>query len=447
MKAALVEERISDEAKIVSWARIKQAGYSITDQSLAVGGMFLANIALARVQSKEEYGTFALSYSLYTFISGFHNALILEPYSVHGGGRYHDRFQAYSRHMSRNNVFFGGTLFLALSCTWLLFRHYESNVASKALFGLAVAAPFILTGVFVRRTLYLRRRADLAAKFSAVSFLSLVSLLMLLAKFGALTGFTTFLIAGLAWSIAGVLLVKELPGITRTAQFKEVTLGHRTEHWEYARWVLATTFVFQLTNQAYYWFVAGFISVKEVAELRAMYLLLAPVDQVLIAIDLLVLPLMAHRFATRQDKKLVSLWWSFGMMSVALTLAYAACMWIFGGRLMHFVYKSKFDDVSVLLVMFALLPVIMGIGNSLNVALKSMERPDSVFYAYLASGTTTAVVGLYFVRHLGLRGAVYGMLVSAGMYTIVMLTSLILAARSGRISLASACSEGVRIIT
>jgi len=36
--------------------------YSFTDQALAVGGGFLVNVVLARAQTKEEYGLFALSY-------------------------------------------------------------------------------------------------------------------------------------------------------------------------------------------------------------------------------------------------------------------------------------------------------------------------------------------------------------------------------------------------
>src|SRR6266567_8427876 len=73
------------------WSRLSQFGFSVTDQALSVGGMFVANIALARTVSKEEYGMFALSYSVFTFLSGLHNAAILEPCTVYGSGRYRDR--------------------------------------------------------------------------------------------------------------------------------------------------------------------------------------------------------------------------------------------------------------------------------------------------------------------------------------------------------------------
>jgi len=45
-----------------SFLRVRQAGFSIADQALFVGGTFLANVMLARTQTKEEYGMFVLSY-------------------------------------------------------------------------------------------------------------------------------------------------------------------------------------------------------------------------------------------------------------------------------------------------------------------------------------------------------------------------------------------------
>src|SRR5260370_31503667 len=92
----------------MNWTRVRQAGYSIADQALAVGGMFLANVALARTQSKEEYGIFALSYSVFTFLAGLHNAAVLEADTIYGSGRCHRRFPAYAW------LFWGSKLFLGL---------------------------------------------------------------------------------------------------------------------------------------------------------------------------------------------------------------------------------------------------------------------------------------------------------------------------------------------
>src|SRR3954447_18443067 len=77
--------------------------YSFADQAFAVGATFLLNVVLARSQTKEEYGLFALSYSLFTFLSALHNAAILEPCTVYASGRYRGRFPQYSRLIAQIN--------------------------------------------------------------------------------------------------------------------------------------------------------------------------------------------------------------------------------------------------------------------------------------------------------------------------------------------------------
>jgi O-antigen/teichoic acid export membrane protein len=413
-----------------SWSRLMQFGSSFADQALAVAGMFLANIALARAQSKEEYGMFALWYSIYTFLAGVHNAVILEPYTIHGAGRYHDRFAQYGQLMSRNNSLLGVVLAIGLLSIWTVLKLSGSSFASLSLLGLSIAIPVLLAALFVRRTFYLRNRPDLAARLSIASFSALLVFLVSSMFKGWLNGFSVFVIAAASWIAGGLLLRRELPAFAGSAKCQELSPGHWSEHWKYARWVLATALVFQLTTQGYYWLLAGSLSVKDVADLRAMHILVGPVDQVCVALDLLILPLMAYRYAAQQDSALVSLWKKFGVLTLGVTLAYALIIWSCAAPLMHALYAGKFDDLAPLLGILAFLPVVMGLGNGFNVALKSMERPDWVLHAYVAGGASTFIVGVPFVRHFGLRGAVYGMLSSGGVYALTMGLGLLFAVRS-----------------
>jgi O-antigen/teichoic acid export membrane protein len=184
--------------------------------------------------------------------------------------------------------------------------------------------------------------------------------------------------------------------------------------------VLVTALVFQLTAQAYFWMVAGFLSVRDVAELRALYNLALPVDQIFAAVSVLVLPQMALLFATRELGKLRHLWWKCSLLFFGISAAFAMLVSFESLPLLHFVYGGKFDNAAPLLRWYALLPVVMGIGNAANAALKAVEKPQAVFYAYLTSGAATFVFGIALVMHLGLRGAVYGMLLSGASYTAVL---------------------------
>src|SRR5215469_18110611 len=127
-RTAQVEESLlgnSGELKQNPWpfglieaARLRHLSCGIFDQGFSVGGMFLANIALARTQTKEEYGIFALTYSVFTFLSGLHNAAILEAYTVYGSGRYHKNFRAYARLLWTSNSWLCLGLTVGVAAVW-----------------------------------------------------------------------------------------------------------------------------------------------------------------------------------------------------------------------------------------------------------------------------------------------------------------------------------------
>jgi O-antigen/teichoic acid export membrane protein len=427
----------------VPWLRIRQIGFSITDQGLSVGGMFLANVMLARTQSKEEYGLFALSYSVFTLLAGLHNAAVLETFTIYGSGRYHRRFPEYVRLLWRSNLYLGLGLTAGLTLLWAVLARVRPLMASRTFLGMTLTAGVLLSAAFLRRTFYMRRRPDLAARFSLVFFVICVALLGVSAQLKILNGFYAFVIVAAAWSASSLLVAREMPGRTAGESFLELEPGYWAEHWNYARWVLITALVFQFTTQGYYWLAAWFLSVKEVADLRAMYNLATPVDQLFVATTLLVLPMMSFRYAARRMAGLLPVWRVYVLGVCLVTGGFAALVGLFGKPAMHLLYAGRFDDVAPLIRVLAPLSLVMGIGNSMNAALKAIEKPQAVFHAYVAGGAATFLAGIPLIIRFGLRGAVYGMLSSAAAYSATLGISLYSAVRAeGRVlSLGAAARE------
>jgi len=407
-------------AVIPAVSRLTPVAYSFSDQALAVGGGFLANIMLARTQSKEEYGMFALSYSIFTFLTSLYNASILEPFTVYGSGRYRERFSEYLRLMMRSHVFVSVLLngILLLVCLVLLW--IAPQFVSRALLGLGLAVGALLSGAFLRRVFYLQREPALAAKCSLVFFLAVAGGLWLAAKAHFLDSFSVFLVLALGWVAAGAGFGRKVDLREPKQAFIELEPRYWREHWKYMQWILATSFLFQCTTQGFYWLVAGLLSVEEVAELKAMYLLIAPMDQVFIALSYLIIPMLAAYSGRKEMRNLVALWKRYALALVGMTVLFALSVRVLGGQVMHSLYAGKFDGLAPLLSMLAFLPLLMGIGHTMNDALKAVERPRLVFYAYLSSGAATFLLGIPLMIHLGLRGAVYGMLVSGGTYSLAL---------------------------
>lgn len=403
-----------------SWERLRQGAFSLTDQALSVGGMFLANVALARTVSKTEYGLFALSYSVFTFVAGLHNAALLEAYTVYGAGRYRDHHRQYAWLIWRSNAVVAILLTAVLVLAWGALLCISPGLASHPLLGISLTSGLLLTASLARRMFYVRKQPHLAARFSSVFFAAVVILLWICIRVHILSGLSAFLIVTTGWIAGGLFVRKELPRRTGISEFLEAQPNHWSEHWKYARWVLATAFVFQLTTQGYYWVVAGFLSLKQVAELKAMYMLVAPVEQVFTAVTLVILPMLAIRYASKQMKQFLALWKGYLLIFIAVSAVYVTVALFAGRPLIHLLYAGKFDDVAPLFAAMTFVPAVMGIGHTLNGALKAAERPKGVLYAYMAGGATTILAGVPLVMHFGLRGAIFGMLASGFAYSATL---------------------------
>lgn len=411
---------LRDMSTSLAWTRARQIGLSVADQGFTLGGMFLLNVTLARTQTKEDYGIFALSYSIFTFLSGLHNAAILEAYTIHGSGRYHQHFHEYGSLLRRANTWLCAGLTLTLTAAWGVLRWTKPRLASGTMLAMALTCGIFLMAAFVRRTFYIRRRPDLAARFSATFLFACTVLLLLFLRARPLDSFYAFVIAALAWCIAGLTVRGKWRAGMPEKSVEDIEPQYWAEHWKYSRWVFVTALVFQLTGQAYYWLAAVFLSIKDVGDLRAMYNLVTPVDQIFAAMILLILPMMSFRFASRRMAGLLPLWRTYCLFTILVTSAYAVFMNFFGRQLLHLLYRGKYDDLTSVLGILVLLPVVMGVGNTANAALKASEKPQAVFAAYITSGAATFVLGLPLILHFGIRGAVYGMLASGSIYTTTL---------------------------
>ena len=119
--------------------------------------MFLGNVVLARIQSKEEYGVFVLSYSIYTFLSGLHNAAILEAYTVYGSGKYSQHFREYLKVMLKSNAIVCISLMVLLGLGLLVLQAITPQLVSRGMLGLVLTVGILLSAAFLRRTFYILR--------------------------------------------------------------------------------------------------------------------------------------------------------------------------------------------------------------------------------------------------------------------------------------------------
>ena len=99
---------------------------------------------------------------------------------------------------------------------------------------------------------------------------------------------------------------------------------------------------------------------------------------------------------------------------VPTSMAYAVGLWWFRTALFQLFYKGKYREYSgVPILLVGAIPIAVGAIMVLGAGLRALERPDSVFFAYMAASLSTLCVGLPLSHTLGVAGAAAGILVSS----------------------------------
>jgi O-antigen/teichoic acid export membrane protein len=401
---------------------IGRGAWAIADQGLFALANVLLNVLLARWLTPVEYGAFAVGYSLFLFIGAFHTALLTEPLLVFGPGKYADRPRSYLSLLLRGHWILTAVGSLLLIIAGLVLRYNGSRPLSQALLGLALATPFSLLMWFSRRAAYVRFQPRLATIASAGYLVLLLAGLIGLAGFHLVSIFSAMLTLSLAGAISGLWLMKS---IHRTLPDEEsmTPMPVVTDHWRYGRWASATSVLMWVPLNLFFVVLSVLVNFEATGAFKALSNLVLPLLQANAALGSLLLPAMALR--ARKHEQFKKLLRTSLVLFAAGACIYSLLIGAFGGELVHLIYGGRYDSQANLLRLLLLIPLLDGAMVVLSNALRSLERPDRVFWAQLAVVLFLLTAGVEATRLSGLWGATAGLVVAELLGTIVLGASVL----------------------
>ena len=399
---------------------IGKGSLAVLDQALISGSNFLIGVLLARWLAPDQYGAYALAFSIFLFLSGFHNALFLEPMSVLGPASYGDRLLSYVGKLVRLHFALAIGLSALTVAGIILLHHFTAyRAVTSALWGVCLATPFVLLFWLCRRAVYLRLAPHLAAGGASAYCLVVVGLLLVTRSLGWLGSFTAFLIQSLAaLAAAGLLLAAMRP--KGDSPSGPSSLAVVRQHWRYGRWALGTQGVYWLSGNAYYVIVAAFLRIQDAAALRALQNFTLPFTQFLSALSLLALPWASARYAKESLRDFQRRIRYLTLLFVGLASAYYLVLCGLGGSIMRLVYAGRYSEFAYLLALVTGPVLVLAFSQGSTIAVQAMQAPAEVFLAYSVAGTLTVVAGVALARTWGLPGALTGMLASSLGFCIVI---------------------------
>ena len=382
---------------------IARGTWAVADQGFFAVASVLLNVLLARWLAPREYGAFAVGYALFLLLATFHTAFVTEPLLVFGAGKYARRMRQYLQTLLRLHWYLtgAGSLLLVVAASVL---HFCGVVPlAHTLFGLGLAAPFSLLMWFARRSAYLLLRPRLAAFASAAYALLIVAGLSALATFHLLSTFTAMVTMSVAGAVAGFWLLHLLRGSARNAEAAAIAIPVVADHWRYGRWACATSMLMWVPLNFFFVVLSVAVSFQASATLKALSNLVLPLLQLNAALGSLLLPAMVVRTQDRER---------FGkLLRLSLTLfasgafLYSLIVGVLGRALVPLLYGGRYNSNTDLLWLLLLIPILDGAIMVLSSALRSLQRPNRVFWAQLAVAAFVLSAGVPATHSAGLWGA------------------------------------------
>jgi O-antigen/teichoic acid export membrane protein len=393
--------------RLLPWAH--KGGLTILDQGLISGSNFLVNILLARWLLPEQYGAYAIAFSVFILLSLIYQSLVLEPMSVFGGSTYQDNLRAYFYSLFWIHIALSVVIFLLFGASAIISRLLGlPGGMPGALAGVTIASPCVLFFWLARRCLYLEMSPSKAVVGAFVYSSFVLGALWIFYRFNLLSAFTSFLLIAIGALGTGVVLTLRLGLSLRPTGPALSTWTTWRQHWHYGGWALAGAIASWIPANIYYPLLSSFGSMAHSGQLKALMNITLPLEQIKSALCLLLLPYAAGVQHASSKARTWTLTIRLTLLGLGIATVYWAVVIPFNVPLFRFLYSDKYMDVAHYIPLVAVGSMFWSAAYGPALALRGMKAPATVFWAYTASTIASLLIGVPATWVYGLAGGIWG---------------------------------------
>ena len=416
---------IAKQFSSITLRRVGKVTFSVLDQGLTSGANFIVTIYLGRWLAEKEYGAYGIALTIFLFIMGFCSSLILEPMNIFGPTHFRDQLSVYKTKLLGLQVKYmlmvsGGILLFFLILFWV---NVEKVIAISVL-GLGLALPLISFYWFARRVCYLELNPKLAVIGSFIYALLLLGGSYIFYKSGIISVLTTFLLMGFAGLVAG-LVISWRTGISINKIFEDEGSPKTQEilrkHWTYGKWMLGATTAYGLGSLAFPMIIGLFLGLNEVGAYRAMQNLFSPLQQVLTALSLLLLPWISRQRIDGGKNFIRRVILGVGGFFLLISIVYILPLNYFGKQIISFYKRDFYQEFLWVIPFFSINSMIMAVTAIYGVVIRSLERSDIILRAKFWSVLSVLTLGILFSSLYKLWGTMIVLIISVVIEGIVLI--------------------------
>lgn len=395
---------------------------SLFDHAFFIGIPFLINIILIRYTNAEVFGTYTLFYSAYLAILGIYNAIALEAFTVFASGRLNSAIDSYYADFLKlqRKVFY----LLVLLSFFIVFAYaFYANIFNQIIYWLMffIALPIPLFWKYIRVMLYLKNLEIHTIITGLIFFLSNTIGIYVLHHFNMISAYAVFLIFLISFTIPVIYghLIISL-NLDKTNDEISFDNSYWLKHFGYSKWILASAFVIPFSVSGYFWFLEYLSKTYIIAEVKAMWQIGGIFQQVMVAVFVLLIKDISSLVSEGNFRKIYSHMARMYVISLFALSCFYLIIIINGKDFLLLIYGENYSHLSYIFKYLFILSALQLTSYFLNVLLKSLEMPWSMFYGYLFSAISAISLGFYFTYHYETIGVFYGLILSEIILLIVL---------------------------
>ena len=351
----------------------------------------MLNILLARWLTPEEYGAFAVAFAAFLFLSGFHNALILDPMAVFGVLTPDSVRPFYIRKMFFLQFIVSGILGLLL----IIAGFFLKAPLNIALIGIGVCAPFILSVWFIRNSFYISLEPNKASITSGVYFVGMVGTIIVLGITARLTLENAYIIMAVVCfpSIFTGLIIHQKNNhlLENTLKTKHIIY----ENWMYGKWIALSAISNGIATLSFAPLIGSILGLNEVAAYKGWQNLTNPMQHVLTAGSLLFVPQLSKKIKVRGNNS--SNFRSISYLALLPTIVYVSVIILFRKPIIQALYQQSFYlKFDWLAFAFSICLLLTAISTIASIFLRARQLSKDFFLAKTISAAIF-IIGLPFI--------------------------------------------------
>jgi len=408
----------------ISLERIKRwgvkGGLSILDQGIYSGSNFVVSILLARWLSLDEFGAYAIGFTILTFISQVYVSFLLDPMSVLGTAHFSDDLKAYFAVQLRSHfviTIIAGAGLIVVGLLWVKIQ----VLVRQTLFVIGATLTLLLLPWYLRRVFYILGQPLKPMWGSLVYAIVLIALTVVSHKFDFLSAPLAVLfmaIAGLCCSIYlfGVFGLSEL---SRTISSFSALMR---QNWNFGKWLVASSIFIAFASQVQIWISAGLLGLSVTGALRALQITIQPMMLTITALTALVTPAMSFEFSNGNFKNVHRKALLLSISLLILALIFEIFLLIFRIQLEMLVYDGKFIAYVSLIPVWGIVPVILAYSSGLQASFQAAHKPQALLIAAVLWAIASFGLGIWLTPELGVFGITWSAVIGYLIFAVALAT-------------------------